>query len=580
MFRLLFVLLLSCLSLEISAQVQKSTDIVVIRGKNYYLHTVQVGQTLYSICKAYGVPVDELKRLNDKQDDSLSPYEVLKVPYIEQVPERDGKYYYHRVEKGETLYSIARHYGIKPKRLLKHNNNYSANKPLAIGDIVRMPLNEIDLAAIPETLPVVQAGEGYAGKPSGNQDSRKNLPLVSDKTFEREQDTLPVQSTFVHQEQPEQMPDYLSEVVMPSDAFVKVALVLPFFAGEYPLYQDTLPDYQAVKISPRSEQFVNFYEGILLAVDSLKTLGYKVDLHVFDSERSTEKMYSIASELDILRPDLILGPVYASEYKVLADNMEYKHAPLVYPLSSRGGNLGAYSNFVQVNASFEVLVEKMVLWLEAQSKNANIIHVRTGNEGTDADEKRILQEQLGRLSDMQTFVWNVDQISLDALRTMLLPDRENILVMPTTKEADVSKILPVLSALSDGYHISVVGLPEWQHFTSVDHETYYKLNTRLFMYSYIDYQSEAAKRLSEKYRKYFYTEPATLVFKAFDMGMYFIELAAKYRDRTLESIPWHEQQKDFSRFHFGKMPNASGLENQAFYIVHFASDYTIKVEKP
>lgn len=169
---------------------------------------------------------------------------------------------------------------------------------------------------------------------------------------------------------------------------------------------------------------------------------------------------------------------------------------------------------------------------------------------------------------------------LDSLRTMLLPDRENILILPASKEADVSKVLPLISALADGYQITVLGLPEWQTFTSVDHETFYKLNTKLFSYSYVDYQSPEAVAFVDKFRKYFYTEPGSLVFKAFDMGLYFIGLAAKYHDKTLEALEYDDCTTSFSRFRFNKIKNGEGKENHGFYIVNFGSDYRLKIENP
>ena len=77
-----------------------------------------------------------------------------------------------------------------------------------------------------------------------------------------------------------EIPDYISEVVMPVDPFVKVALLLPFSAKDYPVFVDTLVEKMPVQISARSEQFISFYEGVLLAVDSLKNQGYKVNLKV------------------------------------------------------------------------------------------------------------------------------------------------------------------------------------------------------------------------------------------------------------------------------------------------------------
>ena len=96
MLRFVFLLLVLSLSGGLSGQnvvLTKSSDIVVIRGKSYYLHTVQPGQTLFSICKAYGVTVDEIKALNDKKDNNLSLYEVLKVPYTEPFVQQDKQFY-------------------------------------------------------------------------------------------------------------------------------------------------------------------------------------------------------------------------------------------------------------------------------------------------------------------------------------------------------------------------------------------------------------------------------------------------------------------------------------------------------
>ena len=98
-------------------EISKSQDIIVLQGKSYYLHTVMPGQTLFSICKAYGVNVADVRVLNNKTDNSLRLYEVLRIPYIEPFVQQDDKFYYHKVQQGETIYSIARLYNIKPKRV-------------------------------------------------------------------------------------------------------------------------------------------------------------------------------------------------------------------------------------------------------------------------------------------------------------------------------------------------------------------------------------------------------------------------------------------------------------------------------
>ena len=590
----LFLLLWSCGQvLGQGTAVTKSNDIVVIRGKSYYLHTVQPGQTLYSICKAYGANIDEVKSLNDKKDNALSLYEVLKVPYTDPFVQQDDKFYYHKVVKGETFYSIARLYKIKPKRLLKFNEGYAQNQPLAVGAVVKLPLAEIDLSVLGE-----EEIEASVGK---KQEIRPVRPVrnVSVKKVEDASVTDILQDALMQknektEQEPEketttvigatdkmEIPDYISEVVMPVDPFVKVALLLPFSAKDYPVFVDTLVEKMPVQISARSEQFISFYEGVLLAVDSLKNQGYKVNLKVFDTERSAEKMYTMVDEIDRFHPDLIIGPVYGSVYKALMDDLTNKNIPVIYPLSSRSEEFGVYPDFIQVNPSMKALTVAMSDWLREEAEEANLVCLNlTGNEvsHSDLEDIRLFKEYMHRIGSMNFYDWNTSAVPLDGLRLQLLPDRENIIILPTTKEAEVSKILPVLSALTDGYRITVVGFPEWQAFTSVDHETYFKLNTKIFTYSYVDNTTEPAKRFALKYRKYFYTEPNNLAYKAFDMSLYFIELAAKYRDRTLDALEFYPRNGDFSRFYFQKMEGQAGKENQGFYIVNFGSDYRLKIE--
>lgn len=590
----LFLLLWSCGQvLGQGTAVTKSNDIVVIRGKSYYLHTVQPGQTLYSICKAYGANIDEVKSLNDKKDNALSLYEVLKVPYTDPFVQQDDKFYYHKVVKGETFYSIARLYKIKPKRLLKFNEGYAQNQPLAVGAVVKLPLAEIDLSVLGEEEIEASVGKKQEIRPERpvRNESVKKVEEASvtdilqdalmQKNEKTEQEPEKETTTVIGATDKMEIPDYISEVVMPVDPFVKVALLLPFSAKDYPVFVDTLVEKMPVQISARSEQFISFYEGVLLAVDSLKNQGYKVNLKVFDTERSAEKMYTMVDEIDRFHPDLIIGPVYGSVYKALMDDLTNKNIPVIYPLSSRSEEFGVYPDFIQVNPSMKALTVAMSDWLREEAEEANLVCLNlTGNEvsHSDLEDIRLFKEYMHRIGSMNFYDWNTSAVPLDGLRLQLLPDRENIIILPTTKEAEVSKILPILSALTEGYRITVVGFPEWQAFTSVDHETYFKLNTKIFTYSYVDNTTEPAKRFALKYRKYFYTEPNNLAYKAFDMSLYFIELAAKYRDRTLDALEFYPRNGDFSRFYFQKMEGQAGKENQGFYIVNFGSDYRLKIE--
>lgn len=589
-----FLLLFCILSMAAGMQAQehtvkKSSDIVVIRGKSFYLHTVEAGQTLFSISKAYGVDVEELKKLNDKNDNTLSLYEVLRIPYVEPFVQIDKNFYYHKVQKGETIYSISRMFDIKPRRIFKFNDKYGQNEPLAVGAVIRLPLNEIDRTVIarlekdastvkPEdnTSVVVKGAEENKDKQVKPEEGKKvSLPDEPDKKAgEQQKDVLVVGSG---DDSAQDMPPFIQDVVILGEPYVKVALMLPFYAHEYPTVSDTLNTPVYTSLSSRSEQFVYFYEGVLLAVDSLKNCGYKIDLRVYDTEKNPDRIFPVVQELNNWKPDLIIGPVYGSVSRAVIENLENKNIPVIYPLSARSENLGQYPNFIQVNTSFPSLANKMSEWIAAQTANANVVYIDLPGNNNEED-KRLFAQKMRQLDNVQFFEWDFEGSPLADLKLLLLPDRENILILPTIREAEVSKVLPSLGVFADGYQVTVVGFPEWQTFTSVDHEAYFKLNTKIFTYSYVDNHSQAAHDFATKFRNYFYTEPNNLAFKAYDMGLYFISLAAKYRDRTLEAIEYYRQDGEFSRFGFSRIYDGQGKENQALYIVNFGSDYQLKLE--
>ena len=82
LFFFLFFLFSTLLSGNVMAQevIERSTDKTKIGGKEYYLHRVRQGQTLYSLSKAYNVSVEEIELLNPEVKDGLKVGHVLGIP--------------------------------------------------------------------------------------------------------------------------------------------------------------------------------------------------------------------------------------------------------------------------------------------------------------------------------------------------------------------------------------------------------------------------------------------------------------------------------------------------------------------
>lgn len=106
-------------------------DYVPTSKGDYY--TVKKGDSLYSIARLYDVSVENLKIANKLTSNVLSIGQVLKIPDI--VEKSDTSVYY--VKKGDSLYGIAKSYGVSVEDIKKLNN--LSNNNLSIGQELLIP---------------------------------------------------------------------------------------------------------------------------------------------------------------------------------------------------------------------------------------------------------------------------------------------------------------------------------------------------------------------------------------------------------------------------------------------------------
>ena len=589
MVRFVLVCLLLGLTANVGAQeikIEKSTEKIVYQGKSYYLHTVKAKETLFSICKAYGVSVDEVKVLNDKKENALSIGEVLRIPVVEPFKSIDDKFYYHRMKPKETLYSLSRKFNIKMKRILKDNPEYDVSRPIAEGSVVKLALKQIDRN-------VVEAELRWEKRQA------KEIQQVRREEMEKYEESYPntfppARDSLVEGMEQQAVGDTLFIVpdIAREQRHVKVALMLPLYVKEnkLPLSEEEIPvDTLGVnvrnerwRLSSRTEPFLQFYQGVLMAVDSLKRLGYTIELHVYDTERDPNTVQSLVGELNLLSPDLIIGPVYPNTYKAVAEQLGNRTIPMIFPLSSRGGDSLRFPNFVQLNISTASLVEEMADWIVANGAQAHLINIIPDGGARAGDENRLTDLVQTRLqengmNDMTNCQWR-PQMHLDSLRKIMKPVVENIILFPTINEAAASRTLPVLSALADQFRITVIGFPDWLKFTSIDEEVLFKLNVKMMTNSYVDYQGDVAKEFSAKHRNYFYSEPSNMANRAFDMVMCFIPLVDAERGNTLNALREKDISGAFTRFRFHPASGLDGLENRGLYLINYNRNFEIIVK--
>lgn len=81
-----------------------------------HYHYVKKGETLFTISKKYGVPVEELKTLNNLKSSVIFPGQRLLIKRY------DDEWLYYTVKNGDTLWKISRRYRVPIPTLKKINN--------------------------------------------------------------------------------------------------------------------------------------------------------------------------------------------------------------------------------------------------------------------------------------------------------------------------------------------------------------------------------------------------------------------------------------------------------------------------
>ncbi len=123
-------------TLQIGEVLRIPTKEIYEEEENIYI--VKKGDSLYSIANKYNTTVDELKRINNLTSNILSIGQVLKLPSDKASNvEKEENNISYTVQKGDSLYSIARKYDTTIDRI-KDLNNLTTNL-LSIGQVLLIP---------------------------------------------------------------------------------------------------------------------------------------------------------------------------------------------------------------------------------------------------------------------------------------------------------------------------------------------------------------------------------------------------------------------------------------------------------
>ena len=180
--------------LSVFSQIEKSTKTEIKNGYEYFVHEVQKGQTLYGISRLYSIPIDSLLVHNNNISGSLQIGQTIYIPSnkkitpIQNIDNNKPKVSsWHTVEQGETLFSIARKYNTSVDELKKMNPGISEN--LSISQRIEVPatspLNNTIVQEKPKEAekpkPIIEEENKKETAPNETAEKKPETPTTTEK---------------------------------------------------------------------------------------------------------------------------------------------------------------------------------------------------------------------------------------------------------------------------------------------------------------------------------------------------------------------------------------------------------------
>lgn len=579
-----------CLSLALSF----GSIITAQAQSGYFLHTVTKGQSLYSISTMYNVTMEDLIRLNPGCEKQIRAGESLKIPQADS-GSNQGKPTFHTIQAGETLYQLTLKYNVTVQAICTANPGLSASN-FRIGQVISIPA-QTAIQPAKENL-----SETAAQTSSGRKTDWRDMHKV-----ERKETIFSISRQYgISEEELIAANPELKKGKLKRGSF----LFIPYPASKQPVKEaektparipsneelfaqnkQSLKKIQNIKAAVllpftegknRDEQMrmVEYYEGFLMAVDSLKRQGVSVYLYTYDTKGKSDVAQSILAKEEMKNMDIIFGPAHAANVKTLAEFAEKNQTRVVVPFSPEVEQVFKNPYIYQVNTPQSYLYSEVYEHFLRKFSKANIVFL---DAGTGQNEKAEFIK--GMKNELKTNQVAYKHISnSDTLKILAAIDstRENIFIPTSGKDLSLTRLIPQLTQIRRSYpnvDLHLFGYPEWQTYTQDYLASFYELDTYFYSSFYTNNLFPAAVRFTQEYRRWYSKDMANIFPKygmlGFDTGYFFLKGLAQEGSQLENNLNRVQVTPIQTGFKFERVNNWGGFINRKVFFVHLTKDFEL-----
>lgn len=403
------------------------------------------------------------------------------------------KYYVHIVEKGQTVYSISKAYKVQSYDAVTHVDIHFLHP----GDTVWLPVRGQFSEAAQEL-------EQKEAKPAESQEQAPEPPAAKSKRL-YQQKALPVRKV---------------------GKTVKVALMMPLHLDQIDQISTSKFDVeQRGKKVYRQFEFIEFYEGILLALEQLEERGISVELNVVDVSNNTVAAVEEAFQShNVAQSDVLIALLFRDAFDRAAQLAQQAGIYIVNPMATRSDICAENPYVVKLQPSLEGQISLMLKNMKAERPHAHLYIIHSGSDADKAVREE-LKRQLDERKDIKYTLFNWSQNAKLAATIKATPGCNVVSIYSHKSDQmriHVSTLLNRLSAFKSNTP-TLYTLTDWTvEYGDIDFAQLQLLNYHTFSTSW-DMTNQVHTDFLQAYRDRYATEPVTqLAAIGYDLSLYII----------------------------------------------------------
>lgn len=565
----------------------------VSSGK-YFEHIIESGETLWGTTRRYGVSEAELMAMNPILNTGFPAGAVIKIPLKEEdteqvIPVNEAAFSKHVVEKGETLYGISSEFGVSILDLKKYNPVLD-HRNLVSGETIFIPVKSEEPQEVIESQGVSESVVVQSPKPD------KDFYKV-DLAVEVPENCRPDKSgMYTHQTYNIALflPLFLeaNDTLNREDIAIDTALFTQQADADLlKALQDTAIEMERKEVFKKfygnSENFIQFYEGVLLALEDMKDRGVDVRMQVFDTQHSAATIRKYLFAPEFLQTDLIIGPIYPDVQSEVSQIAAKNRIPLVSPLASQSNLINSNPYYFQVNPSREYLAVETAEMVAEEYYNSNFIVLKTQDYRNipEGQVVELLQEKFvnaGLMSERKGVNFTIYDFKAEGpygLRRIMSKTKENVVYIPSSDEGSLSIAISNLNNLTSEYSITLIGNHRFPNYQSIQVEHFHNLKLKFIAPYWTEYSSPGTIRFIERFKENFATEPDNFGMQGYDVTTYFMDALLAYGHDFASCLPYFYVPLIQGNYHFEKYSQFGGYMNRGVSVIEYTRDYDVKRER-